>query len=272
MPNPFLAPGDLERCGLDAAGLRITNPLVAEESVLRTSLLPGLVKAVAYNASHRHPGVRLYELGHVYRPPLPGAPLPDEREMVGVVLAGHDAVEAVNVWSELRAALAVDGVTIVAASVPGLHASRGGYLRSAAGDEIGAVGEIDPFVLETHGIAERVGWLEIDLGALLALPHGAPSYRPVSRFPSSDIDLAFVLDDTVPASDLTARLRDAAGALLDDLALFDVYRGAGIEPGNRSLAYRLRLQASDHTLTDAEVAAVRQSCIEASAAIGARLR
>jgi phenylalanyl-tRNA synthetase beta chain len=107
---------------------------------------------------------------------------------------------------------------------------------------------------------------------LLGLPHGESTYRVVSRFPSSDIDLAFVLDDAVPAAHLTARLTTAAGALLDDLALFDVYRGPGIERGARSLAYRLRLQAPDHTLTDAEVALVRQACIEAAAAIGARLR
>lgn len=272
MPNPFLAPGDLERCGLAATGLRITNPLVAEESVLRTSLLPGLVKAIAYNASHRNPGVRLYELGHVYRPPLPGEPLPDEREMVGVVLAGHDAMAAMDVWVELRAALALEGVAIEAGGVPGLHASRAAQLRGPAGEELGALGEIDPFVLEAHGITERVGWLELDLGVLLGLPHGASTYRTVSRFPSSDIDLAFVLDDAVPAAQLSARLRVAAGPLLDDLALFDVYRGPGIDAGTRSLAYRLRLQASDHTLTDAEVAVVRQACIDAAAVVGARLR
>ncbi len=272
MPNPFLAPGDLERCGLAATGLRITNPLVAEECVLRTSLLPGLLKAVAYNESHRNPGVRLFELGHVYRPPLPGEPLPDEREMVAVVIAGHDATAAVDVWSEVRAALGLDGVTIDAASVQGLHASRAAYLRGPAAEEVGSVGEIDPFVLETHGITERVGWLELDLRVLLGLPHGMRSYRAVSRFPSSDIDLAFVLDDAVPAARLTGCLSTAAGALLDDLALFDVYRGPGIEPGARSLAYRLRLQAPDHTLTDTEVAAVRQACIDAAGTIGARLR
>jgi phenylalanyl-tRNA synthetase beta chain len=272
MPNPFLAPGDLERCGLPPIGLRITNPLVAEESVLRTSLLPGLVKSVAFNASHRNLGVRLYELGHVYRPPLPGEPLPDEREMIGVVLAGHGATAAVNVWIELSAALAVDGVSIVAAPVPGLHASRSAYLRGPGGEEIGSVGEIDPFVLETHGITERVGWLETDLRVLLGLPHGVRTYRPVSRFPSSDIDLAFTLDDEVPAADLTARLSDVAGALLEELALFDVYRGPGIEAGQRSLAYRLRLRAPDHTLTDAEVAALRQTCIVAAEKLGARLR
>jgi phenylalanyl-tRNA synthetase beta chain len=216
--------------------------------------------------------VRLYEVGHVYRPPAPGEPLPDEREMVGAVLAGGDAMEAVALWDELRAAILVEGVRVDAAVVPGLHASRAALLCVPAGDTIGSVGEIDPLVLEAHGINERVGWLELDLRALLGLPHGTPSYRPVSRFPSSDIDLAFAVADSVPAATVTDRLRTGAGELLDDVALFDVYRGPGIDEGQRSLAYRLRLQAPDHTLTDAEVAVVRQRCIDAAATVGARLR
>jgi phenylalanyl-tRNA synthetase beta chain len=118
-------------------------------------------------------------------------------------------------------------------------------------------------VLERHSIGERVGWLEIDLDVLLALPHGQPVHRPVSRFPSSDIDLAFEVDEAVSATDVEATLRSAAGDRLAWVKLFDVYRGVGITEGRRSLAFTLRLEAPDHTLTDAEVAQVRQACIDA---------
>ena len=92
MPMPFLAPGELARCGLPDDGITIANPLVAEQSVLRTSLLPGLVGAVAYNWSHRNHGVHLFEVGHTFkRPSSPDAELPDEREWLGAVLAGADA-------------------------------------------------------------------------------------------------------------------------------------------------------------------------------------
>ena len=77
---PFLAPDELARCGLDDAGIRLANPLVAEESVLRTSLLPGLVQAVAFNAQRRQLGVGLFEIGHVFGQPREGELLPDERE------------------------------------------------------------------------------------------------------------------------------------------------------------------------------------------------
>ena len=102
MPNPFLADGDLVRAGLAGPALQIVNSLVAEESVLRTSLRPGLLKAIAFNESHRRAAVRLFEIGNVY-PPGEGE-LPDEFEQLAVVLAGCDAMAAMDVWRELAAA------------------------------------------------------------------------------------------------------------------------------------------------------------------------
>ena len=119
-----------------------------------------------------------------------------------------------------------------------------------------------PAVLEAYGVEGRVAWLELDLGAILDGPHGNRKYTPVSKFPSSDIDLAFVARDDIAASQVEASLRKGGGALLVDLELFDVYRGPGVDDGFRSLAYRLRFQATDRTLTDAEVADARQACID----------
>src|SRR5262245_31286273 len=126
MPNPFLAPGDLARAGLAAHGLTIANPLVAEESVLRTSLRPGLFKAVAYNASHRYDDVSLFEIGHTYAPSE--APLPEEREVLAVAMAGRQGTAAVPVVEEVVAALGLgDRMAVVAsdpAALAGLHPGR----------------------------------------------------------------------------------------------------------------------------------------------------
>jgi phenylalanyl-tRNA synthetase beta chain len=271
MPNPFLAPGDLGRAGLAPTGISITNPLATEESVLRTSLLPGLLKAVAYNASHRNDDVSLFEIGHVYGLPLPGEPLPDERELLGVALAGRDARAARAVWDEIAAALGWDGVAVAAGEQPGMHPTR--TLLLGEGGELGAVGEVDPAALAAHGIDDRVAWVQLELDRLFVLPKSERRYRPVSRFPSSDIDLAFVVAEVIPAGDVERTLRDAAGPLLVDLRLFDVYRGPSVGDGARSLAYALRLQAEDHTLTDVEVGEVRSQCIRAvEQAYEARLR
>ena len=127
-------------------------------------------------------------------------------------------------------------------------------------------------VLKKYGIAGRVSCLEVSLTTVLREEPKPVAARSVSRYPSSDIDLAFVAADELAAFDLHRALKSAAGNLAISLNLFDVYRGKGVDDGSRSLAYRLRLQAADHTLTDDEVAAVRQKCIDAAAKVGAKLR
>jgi phenylalanyl-tRNA synthetase beta chain len=272
LPMPFLAPGDVDRSGLTEEPISITNPLVAEESVLRTSLLPGLLKTLAYNQSHRAVDFGLFELGHVFRRPAGEQPLPDERVHLAVLIADAEAPAAVDAWVALAPALAVADWSLRAAEVPGLHPTR--TAEVVVQDEVlGAVGEIDPAVLEAHGINGRAAWFEVDLGRLLDLPHGDRPYRHVRRFPSSDIDLAFEAPDEVPAAAVASALREAAGDLLVDLRLFDVYRGPGVADGSRSLAFRLRFQAPDRTLTDADVAEVRQRAIDAvTTSLPARLR
>ena len=91
MPVPFLAPGDLERAGLPGDGVTVTNPLVAEESVMRASLRPGILKTLAYNASHRLEGLGVFEIGHVYRVPAIEQPLPDERCLLYTSPSPRDA-------------------------------------------------------------------------------------------------------------------------------------------------------------------------------------
>ncbi len=271
MPMPFLAPDDLVRAGLPTAAVTITNPLVVEESVLRTSLLPGLLAVLSYNASHRNHGVELWEIGQVFRRPAEPAPLPEEREHLGVALAGSEAPAAVEVLAVVLDALDLTH-ELVAQEYPGLHPSRSATVV-VQGRDVGAVGEVGPAVLEAHTIGERVAWLEVNLGLLLDAAPAVVTYRPVSRYPSSDVDLAFDVDDAVPASALRRTLHDAAGDLAVGLELFDVYRGEGVAPGRRSLAYRLRLQAADRTLTDAEVAEVRNRAVAAAeAGHPARLR
>jgi phenylalanyl-tRNA synthetase beta chain len=140
---------------------------------------------------------------------------------------------------------------------------------------IGAVGEIDPAVAAAFGltrtsgggtVARRIGWLEVDLGLLFdeeRVPRRITVGGAVSRFPSSDIDLALVVEDSRPADAVAQGLREAGGDLLESVTLFDVYRGTGISEGARSLAYRLRFCAQDRTLTDEEVGALRTRCIGA---------
>ncbi|PLS76548.1 MAG: phenylalanine--tRNA ligase subunit beta [Actinobacteria bacterium] len=277
--SPLVAPGDHERAGLEGEAIAAVDPLAREESILRTSLLPGLLKAVSFNASHRSPDVKLFEIGHVFRPP-PGrrAPLPDEPEMLAVALADPEgrpdagAVEAKRLLDLVLDAMHLSGARLDAATAPGFHPSRTARVQ-LGGDMIGYLGEVDPFVLEAMGIAGRVGLIEVFLEGLVPRQRVYVQARPLSRHPSSDIDLAFVVDDSTPAAAVALSLRQAAGELLADLRLFDVFRDARLGSDRRSLAFRLRLQALDRTLTDGEVADLRRRCIEAvESAHGAELR
>ena len=258
----FLGPADLEKAGLPSSAVHVTNPLDHAEPLLRPSLLPGLLRAVATNARHQNPQVRLFEVGRVFAPPPVGEVVPAEREFLAVALGGCDATDAARVWNILCSALRLEGVTLQTAARPGLHPTRGARLL-AAGEELGEAGEVDPAVLAAHEIAGPVGWFAVDLQRLLAAPRRPAVFHAISRFPASDIDLAFVVGDSTPAGAVEARLREAGGDLLVDVRLFDVFRGAQLGEGKRSLAYRLRFNALDHTLTDAEVGEVRQRCIDA---------
>ena len=271
-PMPFVAPGALAAVGLPEDGITLSNPVDDSESVLRTSLLPGQLGAVAYNQRHFNGDVRLFEIGHVYLPAPEGQLLPDEREFLAVALSGEEAPSAVAVLDLLAEALALPAVELREAAPPGLHPTRSADVV-VAGRIRGAVGEVDPEVLAAWAVAGRVAWLQLDLQAVLSGPRARRRYRPVSKYPPSDIDLAFVVPDGVAAVQVERALRATAGRLLVRIELFDVYRGPGVPEGSRSLAYRLRFQAPDRTLTDADVAEARQRCIdETSRRTGAILR
>ncbi len=254
----------------------LMNPMVAEESVLRPGMLAGLLTAVRYNAGHRHGSVRLFEIGDTFRPGEGARAMPFETERVALILAGDgdSAISAMQAWRVVEDALRLDGVELDQVEVDGadqgtdlagLHRARSGRVVAAGGELVlGVVGEVDPDVVAGFGLPqERIGWLDLDVAALVAAPRRSDQAVPVSRYPSSDVDLAFVVDETVPAARVAAVLRAAGGERCESAELFDVYRGAGVEVGKRSLAFRLRFCALDHTLTDAEVAELRQACIDA---------
>ena len=256
--------------------IEVENPLAAEESILRPSLLPGLLKALVTNAAHRRPDVALFEIGHVFLPAGPPASrLPDEPEHLAVALAGRDAAEAVRTWRALAAGLRLDDVHLRAAARPGLHPTRTAELVVAARtSSIGAVGEVDPGVLAAHELDGPVGWLQLDLGLLLATPpaarpptaRSAASRRPTSTSPSWS---------TTPCPRATWSAPCAARpATWSSGSSCSTSTGAkGSTPGARSLAFHLRFSALDHTLTEDELAALRRRCIEAvESQCGGRLR
>jgi phenylalanyl-tRNA synthetase beta chain len=274
----FLSPADLDRARHIGDVVALANPMVAEESVLRPSLIPGLLRVLGHNANHRTPAMRVFELGHVFGVPMPNHVVPYERDHLAVAFAaeGDDARTATRALDTLIEALGINpaAIALEQGEVAGLHPTRSArVVGSGTGFNLGSVGEVDPDVCKAWGVERRVGILVLDVANLSTLPKRDTNIASFSRFPSSDVDLAFVVSEAVPAAHVGEALRSAGGELLQSLRLFDVYRGDRVEAGSRGLTYRLRFADSEKTLTDADVAAVRAACIEKVGQVtGATLR
>jgi phenylalanyl-tRNA synthetase beta chain len=229
--------------------------------------------------------VALFEMGHVFAAPANSdGPLPDEPEHVALAVAGsvrrrpieddrdadvYDAVDAVRVLAD---ALDVVGLDFEAADVVGFRPGRAARVV-VDGSELGVVGEVAGGVLGALGLEAPVVAAELSLDALFGAARRDRTFRTPSRFPASTVDLAFALDEAVPAGRLQQTMRDAIGDVLEEVRTFDDFRSDSLGAGRRSLAFALRFRAPDRTLTDADVAELRQRAIDAvTKSHGAQLR
>jgi phenylalanyl-tRNA synthetase beta chain len=230
----------------DPAALRLSLPLSSDQSILRTTLLPSLVAAAERNRSVGNEDVALFEIARVYLPT--NEQLPDEHWRIGGVLEGGYAV-AKGVVDTLLEALKIEP-QIERGSHPLLHPGKTAKLPE------GWIGEVHPAV--------ATGWsaFELDLAALAAAIPQRVLYEDVITFPSVLQDLAFVVDEDVPAAALAAAMREAAGPELREVRVFDEYRGEQVGAGRRSLAFRVAFGSPERTLTDEDAAAIRARIVD----------
>ena len=265
--------------------LQLCNPLSSEQTVLRQTLLPSLLHVTRRNLRFLD-RVAVFEIGRIYLP-VDGETLPDEPRRLSLVMTGPreeqswvehqdrtwlDFFDLKGVVETLLCRLGVDGVF-----EPGEHDAfhPGRCARVKTGrQQVGVMGEVHPLVRDAFELPEQpVCALTFDLDRLLANGGGSRQMMPLSTHPPVYEDLAVVVDKEIPAGRVRALIERSGKPLLRSVALFDVYRGAQIGPGKKSLAYRLTYQAEDRTLTDEEVAEVRASIIEQlERELGASLR
>ncbi|HXV57151.1 MAG TPA: phenylalanine--tRNA ligase subunit beta, partial [Gaiellaceae bacterium] len=238
--------------------LRLPAPLTSEHAVLRTTLLEGLVGAARHNVSAGNEDVELFEIARVYLPT--GEQLPEERWRVGGVTEGGFP-RAKGAVETLAEALRVEP-RFERTRLPFLHPGK------AAALDAGWVGELHPALLEG-------GWgvFELDLQTLFDRVPERVEYEDVVTYPAVHQDLAFVVDEDVPAGELVAAARDAAGPELRDARIFDVYRGDPIPAGRKSVALHVSFQSPERTLSDEDARAIRERIVAALAErFGAELR
>lgn len=261
--------------------LALANPLSADLSVMRTSLWPGLLQALRQNLARQQSRVRLFEAGLRFRPD--GDTLHQEPMLAGAAVGpllpeqwgapGRD-IDFFDIKSDVEALLAVagcaDAVRFIVAAHPALHPGQCARLERD-GQPIGWVGGIHPLLAAALDLPATVQLFELATEQLGGGPR--PAFSPLSKFPSIRRDLAIVVDASVPFETVRDIVRTAAGALLRNVVLFDVYVGDKVESGRKSMALGLILQDVSQTLTDDDVAAVVARVLAAlRAEAGAELR
>ncbi|OPZ80474.1 MAG: Phenylalanine--tRNA ligase beta subunit [bacterium ADurb.Bin429] len=282
----------------------LRNPKSEEYTHLRPTLFVSLLESLRNNARRNISDVQIFEIGRIFRNTGGGlrfdyAPrerrvdvdvrvqqaemLPLEQRSVGIALMGRpwtarwgggdttvDFFWLKGLLAQFFADLGVLDVTYHPWLHPTLHPGRTAQVR--AGDRvIGLFGELHPRVVESFDLPGRAYLAEINVDALMDVAGTERPAPALSRFPAVDRDIAFLVRDNQPARQVETVIQSAAGSTLEDLALFDVYKGTGIPEGQRSLAYRLTFRAEDRTLADDEVDAamsnIRRALVDELSAV-----
>jgi phenylalanyl-tRNA synthetase beta chain len=264
--------------------VKLLNPMSADQAELRVSTLPGLLRAVAHNRNRGVADVHLYEIGSVWLT-TDGRKLPKERTVVAGVLAGAwdrsgwndrppalDLFDARGVLESVIEELGIARFKLRATDLPWLQPGRSAEVL-VGGDVIGWLGEVHPAVLEAYECAGPIAVFEVRAKALIQAARDVRPFVDLPRYPGVKMDIALVVDEAVSAERAEQAIRSAGGKLLESVRLFDVYRGEGVAPGSKSLAYALVYRDTERTLSSEEVEQAHDKVVrKATAALGGRLR
>jgi phenylalanyl-tRNA synthetase beta chain len=276
----FTDAGAPERLGLSAddpraAAVVLDNPLSEDQAVLRPSILVSLLDIARHNRTRGVEDLRIFETGTVFRDvPDPDRPDMPYEHLAVAALVQDDLFAAKGLLEALMGALRIEDWSVEATdAVAFLHPGRAarvlvgpgpGAAKGAEPLVVGLLGEVHPRVADRWDLP-RVATFLIDLDKLLPLAPEARAFRPVGQFPDARFDLAVLVADDVTAARVVGVARRAGGTLLEDVRVFDAYRGKGVPEGQVSLALHVRLRAADRTLAEEEIAGTRDGIVAALA-------
>ncbi|AEE90865.1 Phenylalanine--tRNA ligase beta subunit [Tepidanaerobacter acetatoxydans Re1] len=235
--------------------ITLLNPLGEEHSIMRTTLMPNILDVISFNLNHKVDELRFFEIGAAYLPkelPLKELPYENKRIAIGLCDDSMDFYDLKRVIETLFKKLRIKNYNFLQEQHFAFHTSRCAKIV-LGNDVIGFAGEINPDVLENYEISKRVYIAELDLDIILSNASGKVGFEPLPKFPTSDRDLAIVVNEKVLVGDVINTIKESAGNLLERVELFDIYQGGQIAKGYKSIAFSLVFRAEDRTLTDTEV-------------------
>ena len=263
MSHSFISPKFYDMIGWDENDPRristtILNPLGEDFSVMRTTVLPSMLESLAHNHAHRNPTASLYELGTIYTPSIKDGKadpdvLPHEEKVLTLGSYGRlSFFQLKGVIEALCRELNIKGVQFVPEKAnPSYHPGRCANVL-IGGEQVGVFGTVHPTVADRYGLSGEVLAAELRMDALFASIDPSKLYHPLPKFPASTRDIAVLVDDAIPAASMQAAIEKAAGTILESVKLFDVYRGAQIGEGQKSVSFAVKLRSQDHTMNDEE--------------------
>ena len=233
--------------------IRILNPLGEDTSIMRTTAVPSMLEVLARNEHFHNKKAQLYELARVYAKRTDSAMAIETLDLVlGAYGSGMTFFKMKGAVETILHAFHIREVSYVAtADRPAFHPGRCADIKVGT-QVIGTVGEIHPLVAKNYDVTNRLYLARLDFTALTKLANTEISYQPLPKYPSMNRDIAVVCDVAIPVGDLEACIAKSGMGLVKKIELFDIYTGAPIADGKKSVAFSLKLRADDHTLTDAE--------------------
>ena len=254
-------------------GVVIRNPLSEDMSLMRTVMLPSILEVAARNFNMKNSALRLYDLGSVYTP-VEGEKLPHERKILSAAAYGNvDFYDIKGAIETLAEGLRIQNLTFRATHEnPSYHPGR--CAEVYCGDElVGVFGQVHPKVTENFNVSGEIYAMELEVEALYENRGGLVEYEPLAKFPAISRDIAVVCKEEVTAAEIEACIREGAGKLVEEVRLFDVYRGAQLGAGKKSLAYTFTLRDRTRSLTDEDAEAAMKRILQLlSSRTGAELR
>ena len=255
--------------------ITISNPLGEDYSIMRTTTLNGMLSSLATNYNRRNKNVRLYEIGKVYLPKsLPLTELPDERVHFTLGMYGDgDFFDMKGVCEEFfeKAGMKKKVHYTPDSGKPYLHPGRQARILYE-GKAVGYLGEVHPLVADAYGIGEKAYIAVIDILDILEFAGFDHKYTGIAKYPAVTRDLSMVVPKNVLAGDIENMLEQRGGKILESYQLFDVYEGAQIKAGYKSMAYSIVFRDHDRTLEEADITAVMKKILNGLTSLGIELR